>query len=59
MIIKKLVLIRHGQSKWNELNKFTGWHDVELTKNGKNEAKSAALLLKKRNFFLIILIHLY
>ncbi|AHG60079.1 2,3-diphosphoglycerate-dependent phosphoglycerate mutase [Buchnera aphidicola] len=51
MIIKKLVLIRHGQSKWNELNKFTGWHDVELTKNGKNEAKSAALLLKKEKFF--------
>ena len=28
----KLVLLRHGQSKWNLENKFTGWTDVELTK---------------------------
>ncbi|WP_295164441.1 2,3-diphosphoglycerate-dependent phosphoglycerate mutase [uncultured Buchnera sp.] len=51
MKTNKLVLIRHGQSKWNNLNKFTGWHDIELSQNGKNEAQKAGLLLKKENFF--------
>ncbi|AEO08656.1 phosphoglycerate mutase [Buchnera aphidicola str. Ak (Acyrthosiphon kondoi)] len=51
MTINKLVLIRHGQSEWNELNKFTGWHDAKLSKKGKYEAKSAAILLKKEKFF--------
>ncbi|WP_284443001.1 2,3-diphosphoglycerate-dependent phosphoglycerate mutase [Buchnera aphidicola] len=51
MKINQVVLIRHGQSEWNELNKFTGWHDAELSKKGKNEAKSAAVLLKKEKFF--------
>lgn len=46
----KLVLIRHGESKWNNLNKFTGWHDIELSENGKNEAKKAGLLLKQKKF---------
>ncbi|AEO08101.1 2,3-diphosphoglycerate-dependent phosphoglycerate mutase [Buchnera aphidicola] len=46
----KVVLIRHGQSIWNELNKFTGWYDATLSENGKNEAKSAAILLKKNKF---------
>ena len=31
----KLVLLRHGESIWNKENKFTGWTDVELTKDGK------------------------
>ena len=35
----KLVLLRHGQSKWNLENKFTGWYDAELTEQGKEEAK--------------------
>ncbi|QCI22751.1 2,3-diphosphoglycerate-dependent phosphoglycerate mutase [Buchnera aphidicola] len=51
MKTNKVVLIRHGQSEWNELNKFTGWHDAELSKKGENEAKSAALLLKNEKFF--------
>ena len=42
----KLVLLRHGESIWNKENKFTGWTDVELTENGKNEAHKAGLLLK-------------
>ncbi|WP_343189763.1 2,3-diphosphoglycerate-dependent phosphoglycerate mutase [Buchnera aphidicola] len=46
----ELVLIRHGQSVWNKMNKFTGWTDVNLSKKGKNEAKNAAKLLKKKNF---------
>jgi len=49
--MNKIVLIRHGQSEWNELNKFTGWHDAKLSQKGKNEAKKAAMLLKKHKFF--------
>ena len=37
----KLVLVRHGQSTWNEENRFTGWHDVDLTERGRNEAVKA------------------
>ena len=33
-----LVILRHGQSVWNEANLFTGWHDVELTERGRAEA---------------------
>jgi 2,3-bisphosphoglycerate-dependent phosphoglycerate mutase len=42
-----LVLLRHGQSTWNELNLFTGWHDVALTPQGENEARQAGETLKK------------
>ena len=42
-----LVLLRHGQSTWNELNLFTGWHDVELTALGKSEAAAAGTLMKE------------
>jgi 2,3-bisphosphoglycerate-dependent phosphoglycerate mutase len=38
----KLILLRHGESEWNLLNKFTGWTDIGLTKNGINEAQIAA-----------------
>jgi 2,3-bisphosphoglycerate-dependent phosphoglycerate mutase len=41
-----LVLLRHGQSEWNELNLFTGWHDVDLTARGEDEARSAGELLR-------------
>ncbi|MAE51354.1 MAG: 2,3-bisphosphoglycerate-dependent phosphoglycerate mutase [Micavibrio sp.] len=41
-----LVLLRHGQSVWNLANKFTGFHDVDLTEQGEKEAKSAGELLK-------------
>ena len=44
-----LILIRHGQSTWNLENRFTGWVDVDLTENGKLEAKKAGNLLKKLN----------
>ena len=40
-----LVLLRHGQSTWNELNLFTGWHDVELTALGEREAAAAGKLM--------------
>ena len=42
----KLVLCRHGQSKWNLENKFTGWEDVDLTQLGEEEAQKAVLELK-------------
>ena len=45
----KLILLRHGESEWNLLNKFTGWTDVDLTENGINEAKFSGLQLLKNN----------
>jgi 2,3-bisphosphoglycerate-dependent phosphoglycerate mutase len=41
-----LVLVRHGQSEWNLLNQWAGHTDVELTDQGKEEARKAAQLLK-------------
>nr|WP_260447538.1 2,3-diphosphoglycerate-dependent phosphoglycerate mutase [Listeria seeligeri] len=43
----KLVLIRHGQSEWNKLNLFTGWHDVDLSEEGVIEAKTAGKRIKE------------
>ena len=45
----KLILLRHGESEWNLLNKFTGWTDVDLTENGINEAKFSGKQLLKKN----------
>src|SRR5690349_22542450 len=41
-----LVLLRHGQSRWNLENRFTGWVDVDLTPEGEAQAKKAGDLLK-------------
>ena len=41
-----LILVRHGQSLWNLENRFTGWVDVELSKNGREEASKAGKLIK-------------
>jgi len=41
----KLILLRHGQSTWNESNQFTGWVDVDLTEKGEAEAKRGGELL--------------
>jgi len=46
----KLVLLRHGESIWNVKNLFTGWTDVELSENGRKEAKTAGKLLKEQGF---------
>lgn len=43
-----LVLLRHGQSEWNRDNRFTGWRDIALTKQGEEEAKAAARMLARR-----------
>lgn len=48
--MKKLVLIRHGESVWNKENKFTGWTDVDLSEKGIIEAKDAGRLLKAKEF---------
>ena len=44
-----LILVRHAQSVWNLEKKFTGWVDVDLTENGKSEAKKAGLIIKSNN----------
>lgn len=46
----KLVLVRHGESAWNRENRFTGWHDVDLTDTGIAQAKEAGRLLKAAGF---------
>jgi 2,3-bisphosphoglycerate-dependent phosphoglycerate mutase len=46
----KLVLCRHGQSTWNLDNRFTGWTDVDLTDQGRNEAREAGRQLKALGF---------
>jgi 2,3-bisphosphoglycerate-dependent phosphoglycerate mutase len=46
----KLVLLRHGQSEWNLENRFTGWTDVDLTEQGKQEAILAGKTLKEEGF---------
>ncbi|PID66684.1 MAG: 2,3-diphosphoglycerate-dependent phosphoglycerate mutase [Gammaproteobacteria bacterium] len=48
--MKRLVLLRHGQSEWNKKNLFTGWTDVDLTEQGIAEAKKAGQLLKAEGF---------
>ncbi len=46
----KLVLVRHGQSKWNLENRFTGWTDVDLSENGIKEAIDAGKVLKEKGY---------
>ncbi len=45
----KLILLRHGESAWNEKNLFTGWVDVRLTQKGEQEAVRAGDLFKEHN----------
>ena len=44
---KKLVMVRHGQSEWNLANKFTGWVDVDLSEQGREEAIEAGKKIKQ------------
>ncbi|HRD32646.1 MAG TPA: 2,3-diphosphoglycerate-dependent phosphoglycerate mutase [Rhodocyclaceae bacterium] len=46
----KIVLLRHGESTWNQENRFTGWTDVDLTERGVAEAHRAGQLLKDKGF---------
>ena len=46
----RLVLLRHGESTWNNENRFTGWTDVELSDRGRHEAREAGRLLKEGGY---------
>src|SRR3990172_3624457 len=48
--MKKIVLLRHGESTWNKENRFTGWTDVDLSEKGIEEALAAGKALKKEDF---------
>ena len=48
--MKKVVLLRHGESVWNNENRFTGWTDVDLSPKGIEEAAIAGKTLKENGF---------
>lgn len=48
--MKKIVLLRHGESIWNKENRFTGWTDVDLTPKGLKEAQNAGQLLREQGY---------
>lgn len=48
--MKRIVLLRHGQSEWNRENRFTGWTDVDLSLEGVDEAEQAGALLRQEGF---------
>ncbi|MDN3518627.1 2,3-diphosphoglycerate-dependent phosphoglycerate mutase [Aquisalimonas lutea] len=48
--MKRLVMLRHGQSVWNLENRFTGWYDVDLTEQGREEARAAGELLRAHGY---------
>ena len=48
--MKKLVLVRHGESEWNRLNLFTGWMDVDLSDKGRLEAAEGGRILKEEGY---------
>jgi 2,3-bisphosphoglycerate-dependent phosphoglycerate mutase len=48
--MKKIVLLRHGESVWNKENRFTGWTDVDLSDKGVEEAREAGKLIREAGF---------
>jgi 2,3-bisphosphoglycerate-dependent phosphoglycerate mutase len=48
--VKKLVVVRHGESTWNMENRFTGWTDVDLSEKGRQEAREGGQVLKKEGY---------
>ena len=54
-IMYKIVLLRHGESEWNALNLFTGWTDVDLSKQGIKESKNAAKIFLKSGYLFDII----
>src|SRR5512136_1919247 len=50
--MKKLVLLRHGESVWNKENRFTGWTDVDLSEKGLEEAREAGRALAREGLTL-------
>jgi 2,3-bisphosphoglycerate-dependent phosphoglycerate mutase len=49
-VMHKVVLLRHGESTWNNENRFTGWTDVDLSERGREEAREAGRLLKEGGY---------
>ena len=52
----QLVMIRHGESVWNQKNLFTGWTDVDLSETGHKEAAQGGVLLKEAGFSFDVLL---
>lgn len=48
--MKRIVLVRHGESQWNKENRFTGWTNVDLSDKGVDEANAAGATLKAAGF---------
>jgi len=48
--VHRVVLLRHGESTWNQENRFTGWTDVDLTEKGRAEAATAGRLLREGGY---------
>ena len=48
--MKRLVMLRHGESVWNKENRFTGWTNVDLSEKGVEEAHKAGQLLRAEGF---------
>lgn len=48
--MKRIVLLRHGESLWNQENRFTGWTDVDLSEKGEKEAAKAGDLMREKGF---------
>ena len=48
--MKRIVLVRHGESQWNKQNRFTGWTNVDLSEKGVEEATEAGRLLKQEGY---------
>ncbi|MDO3408463.1 2,3-diphosphoglycerate-dependent phosphoglycerate mutase [Saccharibacillus sp. CPCC 101409] len=46
----RVVMVRHGQSEWNQQNLFTGWTDVDLTERGLDEAREAGQILRETGY---------
>ena len=56
--MKRLVLLRHGESQWNRENRFTGWTDVPLSERGIEEARTAGRTLLAEGFAFDLALHL-
>ena len=58
-MVGTLVILRHGESTWNQQNLFTGWHDVPLSDKGRTEAATAGRTMAAAGLFSIRPIHRY
>lgn len=53
--MKRIVLLRHGESLWNKENRFTGWTDVDLSEKGVEERRCIALKACTIAFIILVL----